>query len=156
MKTSEIVKSAGRILDQSAHLSLGFRAAAYQPNTAPTSYGGALAELEAAFSEPEGALAEAASGKLPVLFEAFSRQDVLRAVDFARRHELKGAINLQVHDGFDVFVQLGRRGKSGPYTTVIGTSTVLQRTQTVDRPAFGILPRRAPGSFPKTRTRNLQ
>lgn len=91
---SAVVKSAGRkaLLDES-HLSLGFNASALLFNREPTSYSGALAMIEQMFTKPTGAVARAADGKLACLFEVTSREDVLRAVDFAKRHELKGAIH---------------------------------------------------------------
>jgi imidazolonepropionase-like amidohydrolase len=92
--TSALVKtSGGAILEKEAQLSLGFSAQSLRNDRAPTSFGGALAELERQLVQPEGAFALAAQKKLPVLFEASSREDVLRAVEFASRHGLTGAIH---------------------------------------------------------------
>jgi hypothetical protein len=88
-----VVKTSGGVLTRNAHLSLGFRSGALRANRYPTSYSGAVAELEERFTEPEGAFAQAASGKLPVMFEVSGRQDVLRAAAFAQRHALKGAVS---------------------------------------------------------------
>jgi imidazolonepropionase-like amidohydrolase len=89
-----VVKTAsGRILSKDAELSLGFSAECLSRNRFPTSYSGAMTELEHRFDKPEGNFSKAASGKLPVFFEADSREDVLRAIDFAERHKLIGAIN---------------------------------------------------------------
>lgn len=91
---SALVKTfGGKVVNREAQLSLGFSAQTLSQNKFPTSYAGALAELEHRFAKPEGAIARAASGKLPVLFEASARQDVQRAIDFASRHGLTGAIN---------------------------------------------------------------
>lgn len=91
---STVVKAGkGRILERDAHLELGFSAECLAANKFPTSYTGALAELDRLFEKPVGAVARAASGKMPVLFEARSRQDVARAIEFATRHKLSGAIN---------------------------------------------------------------
>ena len=91
--SSAVVKCArGRVLSSEAQLSLGFSAAALSVNRFPTSYGSAIAELDARFDKAQGAFARAKSGDLPVLFEADTREDVQRAVEFARRHKLRGAI----------------------------------------------------------------
>jgi imidazolonepropionase-like amidohydrolase len=97
---SALVKtSGGTVLEKEAQLSLGFSAQSLRDDRAPTSFGGALAELERQLVQPEGAFALAAQKKLPVLFEASSREDVLRAVEFASRHELTGAIHGAVWAG---------------------------------------------------------
>jgi imidazolonepropionase-like amidohydrolase len=91
---SALVKTAGgKVVRREAQLSLGFSSQMLTQNKFPTSYAGALAELERLFAEPEGAIASAVAGKLPVLFETSSRQDVQRAIEFAARHDLSGAIN---------------------------------------------------------------
>lgn len=91
--TSAVVKSAlGRTLLADAQLSLTFSAEALSVNRYPTSYASAIAELDLQFVKAEGAFARAKSGDLPVLFEADSREDVQRALEFARRHKLRGAI----------------------------------------------------------------
>ncbi len=92
--TSALVKTSGGIvLEKEAQLSLGFSAQSLRNDRAPTSFGGALAELERRLVQPEGAFALAAKKKLPILFEASTREDVLRAVEFASRHELSGSIH---------------------------------------------------------------
>jgi imidazolonepropionase-like amidohydrolase len=58
----------------------------------PTSYPGALAMLRAALAAPEGAFAAAKSGGLPVLIEAWDRNEVARAASFAQKQGLKGAL----------------------------------------------------------------
>ena len=91
--TTAVVKTAhARVLSAEGQLSLSFSAAALSINRYPTSYASALAELEQRFEKGEGAFGSAKSGDLPVLIEADSREDVLRATEFAKRHKLRGAI----------------------------------------------------------------
>jgi imidazolonepropionase-like amidohydrolase len=59
---------------------------------APTSYPGALAELDERIAAPEGAFAAARAGELQVLLEAWDRNEIARAASFAERHGLKGAL----------------------------------------------------------------
>ena len=92
--TSALVKtSGGVVVAETAQLALGFSAQSLRNDRAPTSFGGAVAELDRRFDKPEGQFALAAKKKLPVLFEVATRDDVLRAVEFASRHELAGAIH---------------------------------------------------------------
>ncbi len=58
----------------------------------PTSYAGALHELGQLFAEPEGVFARAASGQLPVVIEAWDRNEVSRALAFAKANGLTGAV----------------------------------------------------------------
>src|SRR5262249_35501535 len=89
-----VVKTAsGRVLVREAELTLGFSSDSLSRNRFPTSYTGAIGELEQRFTEPTGNFAKAASAKLPVVLEVNSREDVLRAIDFAKRHKLVGALN---------------------------------------------------------------
>jgi imidazolonepropionase-like amidohydrolase len=91
--SSAVVKTfGGRLLTEQAQLSLSLSAAALSQNRYPTSFAAALAELEQRFEKPAGAFARAKAGELPVLIEASSREDVLRATAFAKRHKLRGAI----------------------------------------------------------------
>lgn len=91
--TSAVVKSSGgRVLKAEAQLSLGFSSAALSINRFPTSYASAEAELDARFEKPVGSFARAQRGELPVLMETDTRPDVLRALEFAKRHKLRGAI----------------------------------------------------------------
>jgi len=59
---------------------------------APTSYAGALAMLKHLFARPEGPFARAKRGELAVTIEAWDRNEVLRAVQFAQEHKLVGSI----------------------------------------------------------------
>jgi len=91
--TSAVVKTArGRVLSSAAQLSLSFSAAALSINRYPTSFASAVAELDQRFVRGEGAFGRAKSGDLPVLIEADSREDVLRASAFAKKFKLRGAI----------------------------------------------------------------
>jgi imidazolonepropionase-like amidohydrolase len=76
-----------------SHQTLVFTTAGFANNREPTSYAGALEMLEKLFDKPVGAIESAASGKLPVLFEASSREDVQRVLAFAKKHSLTGAIH---------------------------------------------------------------
>ncbi|HED65832.1 MAG TPA: hypothetical protein ENJ09_09790 [Planctomycetes bacterium] len=61
-------------------------------NRPPTSYGGAVALLTERLGDTDGVFARAAKGKLPVYLAAWDRNEVLRAVQFATRHHLKGLL----------------------------------------------------------------
>jgi imidazolonepropionase-like amidohydrolase len=125
---SALVKtSGGKIVRRDAQLSLGFSAQMLTPNKFPTSYAGALAELERRFAEPEGAIANAVAGKLPVLFEASSRQDVQRAIEFATRHDLSGAIN-----GADWAGELAAEIKKADLSVVCGPLDVGSQKRGLD------------------------
>lgn len=90
---SSLVKtSGGAVVRSEAQLSLGFSARSLRNNRFPTSFGGAVAELDRLFEDPEGIFARAAKQQIPVLFEVTSREDVARAIDFAERHDLAGTI----------------------------------------------------------------
>ena len=92
--TSALVKTSGGVVVRGeAQLSLGFSSLALRNNRFPTSFGGAVAELDRLFEDPEGVFARAAKREIPVLLEASSREDVARAIAFAQRHELTGAIS---------------------------------------------------------------
>lgn len=91
---SSLVKtSGGAVVRSEAQLSLGFSARSLRINRFPTSFGGAVAELDRLFEEPTGIFARASKQQIPVLFEVTSREDVARAIDFAERHELVGTIS---------------------------------------------------------------
>lgn len=89
-----VVKTASRVvLKEEAHLSLVFSADGLVSNREPTSLSGAVAMLEKLFEKPTGALERARRGALPCLFEASGRSDVVRAIQFARKHDLGGALH---------------------------------------------------------------
>jgi imidazolonepropionase-like amidohydrolase len=116
------VKTNGEVLKKEAHLALSFSKDALQQGTQqffflfnadgmanvddgleesgghgnggrmPTSYAGSMAELEQLMQAQDGVFARARSGELPVLLEAWDRNEVARAVAFAEKHKLKGAL----------------------------------------------------------------
>jgi hypothetical protein len=89
-----IVKSlGGTIVSDEALLTLVFTADGLNPNREPTSTAGALRMMEAMFESKVGVVEAASDGKLPCLFEASSKADIARALDFARAHKLRGAIH---------------------------------------------------------------
>lgn len=118
--------SSGRILSKDAELSLGFSAECLSRSRFPTSYSGAVAELERRFDKPEGSFGKAASGKLPVVFEAESREDVVRAIDFATRHKLNGAIN-----GAEWAGELATEIKSSRLSVICGPLDVGEPRRTI-------------------------
>ncbi|MBL8863696.1 MAG: amidohydrolase family protein [Planctomycetes bacterium] len=92
--TSALVRTAdGSILRDPAHLSLVFSAEGLAGNRAPTSRSGALAMLDELFAGTRGHVADAKAGRLPCLFEVRERDDVQRAVAFARQRKLAGALH---------------------------------------------------------------
>ncbi|MFN0006523.1 MAG: amidohydrolase family protein [Planctomycetota bacterium] len=91
---SALVKTSGGVVVRSeAQLSLGFSARSLRNNRFPTSFGGAITELDRLFEEPTGVFARAAKQQIPVLFEVSSREDVARAIEFAERHDLAGTVS---------------------------------------------------------------
>jgi len=91
--TTAVVKTAGgTVVKKDAQLALGLGAAALKPNEFPTGYAAALAELEGRFADPKGNFGKAASGNLPVLIQAGTRHEIQRALAFARRFQLRGAL----------------------------------------------------------------
>jgi imidazolonepropionase-like amidohydrolase len=61
-------------------------------NRYPTSFPGAVAELEQRLEAPEGLFAEVVAGKRPVLIAVQSNDDVQRALGLSRRHALRGVL----------------------------------------------------------------
>ncbi len=91
-KTAVVKTAGGKVLSDGAHLHLALHTTALWGTREPTSWPGALAELERRFAEPEGAFAEVVDRRLPVMIEAWERHEVARAVDFAVAHRLSGAL----------------------------------------------------------------
>jgi imidazolonepropionase-like amidohydrolase len=58
----------------------------------PTSYAGAMALLDELAKAKDGVFARARAGEIPVLLEAWDRNEVARAVAFAKEHHLSGAV----------------------------------------------------------------
>jgi len=91
--TTAVVKtSGGKVVRRPAQLQVVLSNDALNWNSFPTSHAGAMAELDRLFSEPTGQIARATSGNLPVLLSADDRSDISRAVSFAGRYRLRGAI----------------------------------------------------------------
>ncbi len=92
--TSALVRTAdGGVLRDPAHLSLVFSNEGLSGNREPTSRSGALALLNELFENSSGVVADAKSGKLTCLFEVRERDDVLRAIAFAKGKKLSGALH---------------------------------------------------------------
>ncbi len=91
-RTAVVKTSGGRVVKPAAQLMLGLSSDALNRNKFPTSYAGAMGELEKQFSNPEGSVSRAAGGSLPVLMDVNDRAETLRAIAFAARFDLKGAL----------------------------------------------------------------
>lgn len=92
--TTALVRTAdGKVLRDPAHLSLVFSNEGLSSNREPTSRSGALALLNELFKKSSGVVADAKSGKLTCLFEVRERDDVLRAIAFAKDRKLSGALH---------------------------------------------------------------
>lgn len=91
-RTAVVKVSGGRVVKPGAHLKLGLSREALSYNQFPTSYAGAMGELTKHFSEPEGSVARAASGALPVMMAVSDRAETMRALEFAAKFSLKGAL----------------------------------------------------------------
>lgn len=92
--STAVVKTNGStVLAREAHLHLGFSSDALRFNRFPTSYTAAIGELETQFAHPKGVWERVATGKLPVMFDAVSREEIWRALQFAGEHKLKGALS---------------------------------------------------------------
>lgn len=91
---SAVVKCAGgTLVSREAQLTFGFSSRALANNRFPTSFAASVAELDRLLEKPTGVLEKAKDGDLLVLFEVNARPDVQRAIAFAKRHELKGALS---------------------------------------------------------------
>lgn len=91
--TTAVVKTAGgRVVRPAAQLALNFSRTALSNDVYPTSYQGALGELEDRLLEPRGAFSRAAAGTLPVLMRAELRHEIQNALRFAQRFGLRGAL----------------------------------------------------------------
>ena len=91
--TTAVVKAAGdTIVRRPAQLEVVFSNSALGWNRFPTSHSGAMEELDRLFAEPEGQVARATSGNLPVMLVCGDRSDIPRALSFAGRYRLRGAL----------------------------------------------------------------
>lgn len=92
--TTALVKTLdGQVVRDPAHLSLVFSSEGLSGNREPTSRPGALALLNALFAEPRGVVADARAGRIGCLFEVREREDIGRAIAFAREKKLRGALH---------------------------------------------------------------
>ncbi|MCY3001073.1 MAG: amidohydrolase family protein [Planctomycetota bacterium] len=90
---SAVVKTDGAtMVEREAHLQLGLSADALRNNRYPTSYGAALELIEGELSKPTGVWERAATGKLPVMLDAVSRDEIQRALALAGEYKLKGVL----------------------------------------------------------------
>lgn len=95
----------------------------------PTSYSEALRVLDELFRRPQGPFARAARGELSVFLEAWDRNEVVRAAEFARAHRLAGAIRGAPLAGDpDVVETLAQSGLG----VVLGPYTVGQRRRSLE------------------------
>lgn len=91
--TCVVKTSGGEVLKRRSQLALSMCSESLIPNRYPTSYEGAIAELDAHFTDGKGAFGEAKSGALSAFIDVRSRQDVLRSLGLAKRHGLKGTLH---------------------------------------------------------------
>ncbi len=91
--TAVVATSGGIVRRDPAHLSLVMSGEGLASNREPTSHSGARALLDRLFKDGRGVVEDARSGRLPCLFEVRERDDVLRAVAFAREKKLKGFLH---------------------------------------------------------------
>ncbi|MFT5286651.1 MAG: imidazolonepropionase-like amidohydrolase [Planctomycetota bacterium] len=90
--TAAVKTSGDRVLSADKHLQLSLHTTSLWGWREPTSWSGAIAHLDQRMSAGEGSFGEVAAGRLPVIVEAWNRHEVARALDFATRHQLKGAL----------------------------------------------------------------
>jgi imidazolonepropionase-like amidohydrolase len=116
--TTAVVKShGGNVVSREGHLVLAFGSSALRFNRAPTSFAGARAELEEHLSHPSGIWERVADHELPVLLDAGSRDELLRAIDFASQHRLEGVLGRATLAG-EIASEVKRSGLSaivGPF-----------------------------------------
>ncbi len=91
-QTAVVKTVSGRIVREPAQLQLSFTQSGLNFSRYPTSYSGAVTELDALMEAGKGAFGMAKKGDLPVLLAANEKHEILRALDFAKRHALKGAL----------------------------------------------------------------
>ncbi len=90
--TAVVKTGGGQVLSDSAHLGISMQTRALHYDRAPTSWGGLVEFLQAEFDAGLGNVGEAQAGRLPVLIEAWERHEVSRALAFATKNKLSGAI----------------------------------------------------------------
>ncbi|TAJ07936.1 MAG: hypothetical protein EPO68_15925 [Planctomycetota bacterium] len=90
--TAVVKTSGGTIVKRDAQLAVALSTNALLFNREPTSYAQALVQLDALLARPQGTLARAKAGELPVLLQVDPEHEVARALAFAKKHGLKGAL----------------------------------------------------------------
>lgn len=110
-----VVKPGARVLRRNALLHVDLGSSALSSNSFPTSYAGALEELERCFAKTEGPFADARAGSLKTLLQAGDRAEAARAIAFARQHGLKG-----------VLAGAGRAGELAEDLAAAGLGVVLE------------------------------
>lgn len=108
-----VVKPGGSVMHPRAHLDICFSSAAFQDGIPPSSYPGALAMLEEHMAAASGGFG-LVKGGLPVHLAASTRAEGLRAIAFAQRHGLKGALS-----------GVRRAGDLAPELTEAGLAVIL-------------------------------
>lgn len=103
-----VVKPGRKIAAKRAHLDICFSTEAFQNGIAPSSYPGAIAMLEEAMEGGRGGFGLLKDG-LPAYLDARSRAEAGRAIAFAARHGLRGALN-GVRRAGDLAEQLSKAG----------------------------------------------
>jgi len=91
-QTAVVKTHGGEAVKESAQLMVGMSRNSLNFSEFPTSYGGAMAALEHHFADPEGAVSRAVGGSLPVLLDVNDQAETLRALAFAKKFRLKGAL----------------------------------------------------------------
>ena len=91
--TAVVKTHGGEVLSKEAHLALSFASEALTVQRPPTSASGAVQMLSERFKAPEsGPFALAAAARLPVFLAANSRDEILRALQFAGEWHLSGVL----------------------------------------------------------------
>ncbi|MFT5058763.1 MAG: imidazolonepropionase-like amidohydrolase [Planctomycetota bacterium] len=91
-QTAVVKTSGGTVVKASAQLALGMSSDALGYSEFPTSFGGAMGELNKQFSDPKGSVSKAVTGAMPVLMDVNDQAQTMRAIAFAKKYNLKGAL----------------------------------------------------------------
>ena len=86
------VKPGAGVLARQVFLHVDMSSSALAFNRFPTSYAGAVMELERLFDAGEGVFGKATSGQQNVMLHAGTRAELLRACSFAGKYGLKGSL----------------------------------------------------------------
>jgi imidazolonepropionase-like amidohydrolase len=91
-RTAVVKTHGGRVLSDNAHLALSLAAQAASTERYPTSYASITAELDARFTDAQGAYREAQTGNLGLASFVRAQHETDRALRLYERHSLKGAL----------------------------------------------------------------